>query len=516
VHNNFYFLRLISSSLSKVLVGTVISECYSQSKDEIIFRFETHGRSFYTKASLSPSLSTLSFPAVVERAKKNSVDLFPGTIGYRVLGVRQYDNERSFSLELEEKKLLLFKMHGNRSNVILFEDGQADELFRNNLPGDAEINPDTLDRQIDWSSGNFLNRHTEPEKLYFTFGKVVWLYLREKGFYESSGDQQWTMIREVLEQLEKPEFYLTPIKNSIHLTLLPFGNSRKVEGDPIQAANRFFFAFTQEFVLEKEKQNAISILKSKLSSGLNYYEKNFQKLSEVEGDTNYKHWADLIMANMHQIKQGTEKVSLPDFYQDSHLIDIKLKKDIPPQANAAIYYRKAKNQHIEIEKLQQSLVIKEKEMETLRQTIAELESINDLKELRRKTQASSITSERDSQVQPLPYHEFVASGFRIWVGKNAHGNDELTLKHSYKEDLWLHAKDVAGSHVIIKHQSGKKFPKDVIERAAELAAYNSKRKTETLCPVIVTPRKFVRKRKGDPPGAVVIEREDVILVRPNL
>jgi predicted ribosome quality control (RQC) complex YloA/Tae2 family protein len=219
---------------------------------------------------------------------------------------------------------------------------------------------------------------------------------------------------------------------------------------------------------------------------------------------------------MHQIKQGTEKVSLPDFYQDSHLIDIKLKKDIPPQANAAIYYRKAKNQHIEIEKLQQSLVIKEKEMETLRQTIAELESINDLKELRRKTQASSITSERDSQVQPLPYHEFVASGFRIWVGKNAHGNDELTLKHSYKEDLWLHAKDVAGSHVIIKHQSGKKFPKDVIERAAELAAYNSKRKTETLCPVIVTPRKFVRKRKGDPPGAVVIEREDVILVRPNL
>jgi predicted ribosome quality control (RQC) complex YloA/Tae2 family protein len=70
--------------------------------------------------------------------------------------------------------------------------------------------------------------------------------------------------------------------------------------------------------------------------------------------------------------------------------------------------------------------------------------------------------------------------------------------------------------VIIKHQSGKKFPKDVIERAAELAAYNSKRKTETLCPVIVTPRKFVRKRKGDPPGAVVIEREDVILVRPNL
>ncbi len=100
------------------------------------------------------------------------------------------------------------------------------------------------------------------------------------------------------------------------------------------------------------------------------------------------------------------------------------------------------------------------------------------------------------------------------MGKNAAGNDELTLKYSFKEDLWLHVKDVAGSHVIIKYQAGKKFPKDVIERAAQLAAYNSKRKNETLCPVVVTPKKFVRKRKGDPPGAVVVEREEVIMVEP--
>jgi predicted ribosome quality control (RQC) complex YloA/Tae2 family protein len=106
------------------------------------------------------------------------------------------------------------------------------------------------------------------------------------------------------------------------------------------------------------------------------------------------------------------------------------------------------------------------------------------------------------------------NGFRIWVGKNAAGNDELTLKYSFKEDLWLHVKDVAGSHVIIKYQAGKKFPKDVIERAAQLAAYNSKRKNETLCPVVVTPKKFVRKRKGDPPGAVIVEREEVIMVVP--
>jgi predicted ribosome quality control (RQC) complex YloA/Tae2 family protein len=69
--------------------------------------------------------------------------------------------------------------------------------------------------------------------------------------------------------------------------------------------------------------------------------------------------------------------------------------------------------------------------------------------------------------------------------------------------------------VILKYQSGRPFPKDVIERAAQLAAYYSKRKNESLCPVTVTPKKFVRKRKGDPAGAVIVEREDVILVEPK-
>jgi predicted ribosome quality control (RQC) complex YloA/Tae2 family protein len=73
---------------------------------------------------------------------------------------------------------------------------------------------------------------------------------------------------------------------------------------------------------------------------------------------------------------------------------------------------------------------------------------------------------------------------------------------------------VSGSHVIVKHQAGRAFPKDVIEFAASLAAFNSKRKTESLCPVVVTPKKFVRKRKGDPPGMVVVEREEVVMVTP--
>ena len=126
-----------------------------------------------------------------------------------------------------------------------------------------------------------------------------------------------------------------------------------------------------------------------------------------------------------------------------------------------------------------------------------------------------INGEKEKQAPSLPYREVEFNGYKIWIGKNAQSNDTLTLKYGYKEDLWLHAKDVSGSHVLIKHQSGKVFPKDVIERAAQLAAYYSKRKNESLCPVAMTSRKYVRKRKGDPPGAVVVEREEVIMVEPK-
>ena len=102
----------------------------------------------------------------------------------------------------------------------------------------------------------------------------------------------------------------------------------------------------------------------------------------------------------------------------------------------------------------------------------------------------------------------------ILVGKNAKANDELTLKVATKNDLWLHVKDVSGSHVVIKQKPGQNYPVSIIERAASIAAFNSKRKTDTLCPVIFTQKKFVRKVKESPPGQVVVEKEDVVMVQP--
>ena len=113
------------------------------------------------------------------------------------------------------------------------------------------------------------------------------------------------------------------------------------------------------------------------------------------------------------------------------------------------------------------------------------------------------------------FHEFEFDGFKIRVGKNSKNNDKLTFGNAYKEDLWLHVKDAKGSHVLLKYRSDRKFSKIAIEKAAQLAAYYSKRSTEGLVPVIYTPKKYIRKRKGDPPGLVVVDKEEVLLVEPE-
>ena len=220
------------------------------------------------------------------------------------------------------------------------------------------------------------------------------------------------------------------------------------------------------------------------------------------------------MANLHRLRTGDVQLEADSFFEPGRVVTIKLDPLRSPQDNAGTYYRKAKNRNAEIIRLRDALEEKVAASSSLTEridqvrsavTVTALEQLQDGKPGRRVT---GVNEER------LPYSEFEFMGYKILVGKNAQDNDVLTLRHAAKNDLWLHARDCPGSHVIVRCKPGSNFPKPVIERAAALAAWHSKRKGETLCPVSYTERKFIRKRKGDPPGAVIMERETVIMAVP--
>lgn len=122
-----------------------------------------------------------------------------------------------------------------------------------------------------------------------------------------------------------------------------------------------------------------------------------------------------------------------------------------------------------------------------------------------------------AQHSDLPFHEFNLQGFTVWVGKHAKANELLLNSYSRKNDVWMHARDVAGSHVLLRTSSGiNGIPKKVLEQAASLAAWFSKGKTQGWLPVQYTERKYVRKKKGGAPGEVLVEKEQVLIVQPVL
>lgn len=114
----------------------------------------------------------------------------------------------------------------------------------------------------------------------------------------------------------------------------------------------------------------------------------------------------------------------------------------------------------------------------------------------------------------VPYRTFFArSGKRIFVGKGAADNDALTLHVGRPHDLWLHAKDRTGAHVIVPVDKGQTCPAEDLVDAAHLAAHFSDAREETIVDIQHTDRRYLRKPKGSPPGFVVVDREKVLVLR---
>ena len=509
MHNNYFFLKQLSKQLRQELVGFQLGALFSQSKNELIIELYIGEKERYIKAHLTPQFCCLSFPNTFNRARKNSVDLFQSICGHKILDVIQIENDRSFYLELEDQKQLLFKMHGTRSNIILMDkDSVVMEMFNNKLRQDQNLQIHDLSKKVILDKKAFQIHKGNYNRLIPTLGKGFEKYLEDKSFDQATPDIQLAILQELLVYLEKPQFYLRYSSKDIPQLRLYKGNPNDIAyTNPTEILNVFFREFVTRTNLENEKRNRNNYLNQRIRKSQSYVTKTSKKLDQLIHSTNYKHFGDLLMANLHQIESFTSEVKLLDFYTQK-TIKIPLKSNLTPQLNAEKYYRKAKRQKIEIDMLAKTLAIKKAEIEELKIQLSNLDEVKNLKELIKKPILGEAKTDS-------PFHKITFMDFEILIGKNANKNEILTFKTAKKDDLFLHAKDSPGSHVIIRKKGGQNFPEQVIEKAASFAAFYSKNKSESLCRVLYTPKKYIRKANGRPRGAVIVEREKVMLVQPE-
>ena len=245
------------------------------------------------------------------------------------------------------------------------------------------------------------------------------------------------------------------------------------------------------------------------------------ELKESENREEFKLKGDLISANLYRVEKGMSSVRVENFYDEAcPEIEIKLDPRLTPSQNMQHYYaeyRKADTAEKilteQIAKGEEELAYIDSVFDALTRTNGE-DEVNELRmELAEQgyIRATKLKGKPPKSHPPLEFKS--PEGFTILVGRNNKQNDMLTTKLAEKSDIWLHTKNITGSHVIVR-AGGQEVPEDTIVYAARLAAFHSKAKNSSQVPVDYVPVKFVKKPSGSKPGMVIFTNNRTLYVTP--
>ena len=232
--------------------------------------------------------------------------------------------------------------------------------------------------------------------------------------------------------------------------------------------------------------------------------------------------ADLISANLYRIQKGDKSVVLEDFYEpDCPNVEISLDVRLTPPRNAQKYYQRYKKA-CTAEKILTEQIQKGREeleyLDSVLDALSRAETENDLEQLRAELSEQGylrLQRRKGKLPKAAPPMEFTASdGTRILVGRNNRQNDQLTLKTAHKNDIWLHTQNIPGSHVILETE-GREPSQQILEEAAQLAAYHSKARDSAQVPVDYCPVRYVKKPVGAKPGMVIFSNQHTLYVCPR-
>lgn len=470
LHQSYQTVLALSQALQSKLSGAYLENAYTLSKEEIVLNWRKDNEVFVINIIIRNQTCYWLLKDFVSLKPSNAQPVFETLNQQMVQDVLHHKGNRSFSILFNAELELAFKCYNGLSNIVLFQNGNPVEIFRNNIQRDLTETLSQLTTSI-----NVVENH--QDEILETF-----------------------VVAEREDAYPKYQFLF----------------SKPELGKVICETNNVFEAYTvfskyslQYIAFQLQKQQCLQQTQAELKRTEKLIAQTLKAIEYKKNEISPEQLANILMANLNADIEHKNVLELFNFYT-SEPVTIQLKRNQSLQDLAAHLYRKGKTEN-------QALIILNKKTETASQKLKQLqEQLVVIESAKSSKQLKPFLAEVEKKDEAFLFRKFVEHGFEIWVGKSAANNDVLTQKYAHKNDMWLHAKDVSGSHVIIKQQSGSPFTKQIIERAAQLAAYYSKLKGSGLVPVAYTLKKYVRKPKGFPPGAVVLDKEEVIMVEPKL
>lgn len=551
------FTHAMINELRETLLSGRISKIHQPYENEVVLVIRSRGKNQRLLLSAHSSYARIQ----ITQIDYQNPDIPPNFVmmlrkhldGAILESIEQIENDRVIHFHFTKRDelgdlqniILIVELMGRHSTIILVNKesgkildaikhiGSSQNTYRSLLPGVDYIAPPEQNQLNPFSQ--------EKEKV---FHRLSQMDLTPKGIQQQFQGIGFDTAQELVARLtERPnekmlvwQEFFTSIDTQLSPSL--YEVAEKEYFTPINY--RFFDSNTQQkkmyptlsalldaFYQEKaEKDRAkqqggelIRKIENELKRNRNKLKKREQTLKDSENAEDYRRDGELLTTFMAQVPRGANEVTLPNYYEEDRPITIKLDPALTPNQNAQKYFHRYQKLKNAVKLIGKQIEEAKNEIDYLESVLSQLEIAGpmDIEVIKEELTAEGYLKKKSSKKQkrkkPSQPDQYLSTdGTLILVGKNNLQNDQLSLKTAKKTDYWLHAKNIPGSHVIIKSDQ----PSDeTITEAAELAAYFSKYRHSAQVPVDLVQVKHLRKPNGAKPGYVIYENQKTIIVTPE-
>lgn len=466
--------------------------------------------------------------------------------GAKLLEIKQLDNDRVVYFEFLTRNelgdklplLLSAEIMGRYSNVILINQstnkiidtikhvGMDQNRYRTLLPGATYRQPPTQDKEnpFEQESNTFeelIQKYPNREVLADSLLKQYQGISRDNALALAdklhSSNNYVQAFNNFLAMTENP----IPTMNSNNFSIFTDNPNDKKFSTLSEMLDVFYHTKANRDRVQQQGGQLLHVIRKNLQRNKKKLKKLSNELKATENADEYRIKGEVLTTYLYQIKRGMTKITLPNFYDNNKEITISLSNQLSPSQNAQKYFKKYQKLKNAVTFVNEQIELTKKEVAYLEeiQTQIELATPADLNDIKTELQQEGYIkkkqqkSKHSSRVKINKPETFVASdGTEILVGKNNLQNEKLTLHTAKKTDIWLHAKNIPGSHVIIKSNN----PSDeTLFEAAMLAAYFSKFRSSANVPIDYVQVKNIRKPNGSKPGFVIYEGQRTLTVTPT-
>lgn len=456
--------------------------------------------------------------------------------GATIENISQIENDRILEISVSNKNeigdnvaaTLIIEIMGKHSNIILMDKasgniieaikhvGFSQNSYRTILPGSSYVTPPQTDKRNPFTISDeklFEILHTEDLSAHSL-----------QNLFQGLGRDTAAELSQRLTS-DKLKIFRAFFASSTQATLtsksftpILFADSQKEFPSLSQLLDAFYQDKAERDRVNQQASELIHRVENELEKNRKKLTKQEQELVATENAEEFRQKGELLTTFLHQVPNNQDQVELDNYYT-SEKITIVLDKALTPNQNAQRYFKK-------YQKLKEAVKHLTGLIEETKETIQYLESVEtalsqanltEIAEIREELiQTGFIRRRQREKIQKRKKPEKYLSTDRqtvILVGRNNLQNDELTFKMAKKEELWFHAKDIPGSHVVI---TGNLQPSDEVKTdAAELAAYFSKARLSNLVQVDMIEVKKLNKPTGGKPGFVTYTGQKTLRVTPN-